>query len=108
MLGQSSQLNSLHWFQSIKTKHHEDRKKLEKQKTIASKEDEKFQQTLALTEKRLNAFENVNICYFYIISLTLNCFRNSSYYYTVSTAQRFSFNNKVFDNHVIYVLVIFC
>ncbi|KAF2888461.1 hypothetical protein ILUMI_17712 [Ignelater luminosus] len=57
LLNQSTQLNSLHWFQSIKAKHAQDRKNLEAQKAAASKEDDKLQQTLSLTEKRLNAFE---------------------------------------------------
>lgn len=60
LLNQSTQLNSLHWFQSIKAKHAQDRKNLEAQKAAASKEDDKLQQTLSLTEKRLNAFEKVN------------------------------------------------
>ncbi|KAB0801554.1 hypothetical protein PPYR_05908 [Photinus pyralis] len=57
LLNQSSPLNSLHWFQSVQAKHKQDRAQLDIQKTLASKEDDKLQHTLALTEKRLNAFE---------------------------------------------------
>ncbi|KAK4871515.1 hypothetical protein RN001_015639 [Aquatica leii] len=57
LLNQSRSLNSLHWFQSVQMKHSQDRKRLESQRAAASKDDDKLQQTLALTEKRLLAFE---------------------------------------------------
>ncbi|XP_018328614.1 WASH complex subunit 4 [Agrilus planipennis] len=57
LLDQTSNLNSLHWFQSINTKITEQRKALEKQKCKEHKDDEKLQQTLSLTEKRLDTFD---------------------------------------------------
>lgn len=59
LLEQGSQFNSLYWFQSVKAKHAKERKKLEEQKAVFNKDDAKLQQTLALTEKRLNLIEQV-------------------------------------------------
>ncbi|XP_017774275.1 PREDICTED: WASH complex subunit 7 [Nicrophorus vespilloides] len=57
LLDQGSQLNSIHWFQSVKAKQLGNRKELERQKLQSSKEDVKLQQTLSLTEKRIAAIE---------------------------------------------------
>ncbi|KAJ3639981.1 hypothetical protein Zmor_003307 [Zophobas morio] len=57
LLGQESQLNSLHWFHSVQAKFEQDKKKIEEQKAVASKQDDKLQQTLQLSEKRINSFE---------------------------------------------------
>lgn len=59
LLDQTKHLNSLHWFQSVKKKYMQERQGLERQKYAAAKEDVKLQETLLLTEKRLNAFEKV-------------------------------------------------
>lgn len=61
LLEQGSQLNSLHWFQSVRAKHARDRQNLESQKQVVNKDDAKLQQTLALTEKRLCLIERVFI-----------------------------------------------
>lgn len=61
---QSSQFNSLHWFQSVRTKNLKDMNKLENQKAAASRDDEKLQQTLSLTEKRIRSFNAVGFFYF--------------------------------------------
>jgi WASH complex subunit 7 len=57
LLGQESQLNSLHWFHSVQAKFAQDKKKIEKQRAVASKQDDKLQQTLQLSDKRINSFE---------------------------------------------------
>ncbi|KAF5274542.1 hypothetical protein FQA39_LY07154 [Lamprigera yunnana] len=57
LLNQTVSLDALHWFQSVQSKHTQDRENLRNQKATASKEDNKLHETLALTEKRLNAFE---------------------------------------------------
>lgn len=59
LLEQSHQFNSLHWFQSVRKKHIQEMKKLESQKAASSRDDEKLQQTLSLTEKRINSFDRV-------------------------------------------------
>lgn len=63
LLDQGSQLNSLHWFQSVWAKQVQERNQLEAQKAKASKEDNKLQQALSLTEKRIKSIETVScIC----------------------------------------------
>ncbi|RZC39896.1 WASH complex subunit 7, partial [Asbolus verrucosus] len=57
LLGQESQLNSLHWFHSVQAKFAQEKKKIEEQKAVASKQDDKLQQTLQLSEKRISSFE---------------------------------------------------
>lgn len=59
LLEQSKSLNSIHWFHSVRFKYTQDQKKLKEQKALASKEDQKLQQTLSLAEKRIDAFNRV-------------------------------------------------
>lgn len=59
LLDQHKNLNSIHWFQSVRFKYIQEKKKLEEQKAMASKEDQKLQQTLSLAEKRIDAFNRV-------------------------------------------------
>lgn len=73
LLGQTDQFKSLHWFQSVNNKFKEEREKISVQKSVASRDDEKLQQTLSLTEKRINAFERVRFDYFAQL-LHLKCF----------------------------------
>lgn len=60
LLGQDSQLKSLHWFQSVQAKFLQDRRKIDEQKTAGNRQDDKLQQTLQLSEKRINLFERVS------------------------------------------------
>lgn len=60
LLEQNKNLNSIHWFHSVRNKYMQDKKKLKEQKTLASKEDQKLQQTLSLAEKRIDAFNRVS------------------------------------------------
>lgn len=57
VLDQYPEFDSLYWFHSVRDKYTADRKSLEEQKIFASKDDEKLQQTLNLTSKRLEAYE---------------------------------------------------
>lgn len=59
LLEQSKSLNSIHWFHSVRFKYTQDQKKINEQKALASKEDQKLQQTLSLAEKRIDAFNRV-------------------------------------------------
>lgn len=61
LLDQRSQLNTLHWFQSVREKHLNARKDVEQQKVKTGKSDDKLQHTLSLSEKRIETFENVSI-----------------------------------------------
>lgn len=60
LLEQDSSLNSIHWFQSVRQKYNQDIRNLDAQKAVASKEDSKLQQTLTLTEKRIETFTRVS------------------------------------------------
>ncbi|XP_022901254.1 WASH complex subunit 4 [Onthophagus taurus] len=57
LLDQTNQLKTLHWFESVKAKILNDRKNLKQQWDLASKDDQKLQQTLSLTEKRVNSYD---------------------------------------------------
>lgn len=59
LLGQESQLNSLHWFHSVQAKFAHEKNKIAEQKGAATKQDDKLQQTLELSEKRIKAFQRV-------------------------------------------------
>lgn len=59
LLEQNNNLNSIHWFHSVQTKYAHDKQNLSVQKAVASKEDQKLQQTLSLTEKRLHSINRV-------------------------------------------------
>lgn len=59
VLNLNTGLNSLHWFQSVKEKYSSELANVVKQKQSVSKEDEKLQQTLNLTAKRLEIYQQV-------------------------------------------------
>lgn len=60
LLEQTNNLNSIHWFHSVQNKFAQDTQNLNAQKAVASKEDQKLQQTLALTEKRIKSVNRVS------------------------------------------------
>ncbi|GJQ84460.1 hypothetical protein Trydic_g21021 [Trypoxylus dichotomus] len=68
LLEQSAQFNSLRWFESVKAKILRERTKLKTQRGNASRDDEKLQQTLSLTEKRVNSLDNEFQLLYYNIS----------------------------------------
>ncbi|KAK9889027.1 hypothetical protein WA026_004312 [Henosepilachna vigintioctopunctata] len=57
LLEQEEQINSLHWFQSVKNRFSEERESIQGQKTKGNKDDDKLQQTLSLTERRIAMYE---------------------------------------------------
>ncbi|CAG9759946.1 unnamed protein product [Ceutorhynchus assimilis] len=57
LLDQESQLNSLHWFESVQRKFNNEKQKLHQQTLVSNSEDSKLKQTLTLTEKRLTSFQ---------------------------------------------------
>lgn len=59
LLNQNTDFNSLHWFEAVRQKFSQELDRLTKaqEENICSAiEDKKLQQTLALTEKRINVF----------------------------------------------------
>ncbi|ESO00575.1 hypothetical protein HELRODRAFT_82872, partial [Helobdella robusta] len=56
LLDQYSDFDSLHWFQSVKEKYNKEKQDIKKQ-PAAAKLDEKLQQTMMLTLKRLAAYQ---------------------------------------------------
>lgn len=94
LLEQSKSLNSIHWFHSVRFKYTQDQKKLREQKAVASKEDQKLQQTLSLAEKRLDAVNRVGFPVSYILraksAFSHFCFRSFSCCTTTTTAPEFS------------------
>jgi WASH complex subunit 7 len=59
LLDQYEEFDSLHWFQSVRDKYSIDKASLGKQKSVVSKEDEKLQQTMTLTARRLDIYQQV-------------------------------------------------
>jgi len=60
LLDQYEEFDSLHWFQSVREKYNKDRAALSKQRSVASKEDVKLQQTMTLTARRLDIYQQVS------------------------------------------------
>jgi WASH complex subunit 7 len=60
LLDQYEEFDSLHWFQSVRDKYNKEIASLGKHKPVASKEDEKLQQTLTLTARRLDIYQQVS------------------------------------------------
>lgn len=78
LLDQISEFNSLNWYKSIKLKIRNDREKIavQRQKMEANEKDEKLSQTLVLSEKRLNAFQQEFELLFYNLSSAKIFFQN--------------------------------
>jgi WASH complex subunit 7 len=60
LLDQYEEFDSLHWFQSVREKYSTERASLGKHKSVVSKEDEKLQQTMTLTARRLDIYQQVH------------------------------------------------
>lgn len=60
LLNQSADFNSLYWFKSVRQKYEGERAELQRQRQSMN-DDEKLQQTMSLTEKRINAFLEVRM-----------------------------------------------
>lgn len=56
LLEQEEHFNSLHWFDSVKKKLLSETKNILEQRKEVNKDDEKLQQTLILTERRINTY----------------------------------------------------
>ncbi|CAO1421142.1 unnamed protein product [Diamesa serratosioi] len=78
LLDQISEFNSLNWYKSIKLKIKNDREKIavQRRKMEANEKDEKLSQTLLLSEKRLNAFQQEFELLFYNLSSAKIFFQN--------------------------------
>ena len=59
VLDLNAEFDSLHWFQSVREKYLLEKNAVKKQKQLASKDDDKLQQTLNLTAKRLDMYQQV-------------------------------------------------
>jgi WASH complex subunit 7 len=60
LLNQWDAFDSLHWFQSVREKYAKERNNVERQRAEATKgSDQKLQQTLALTLKRIETYQKV-------------------------------------------------
>lgn len=70
LLDQISDLNSLHWFKTLRRKYMLELKELNEKRGVqgATNDDEKLQQTFALTEKRITAFQQEFELLFYSLS----------------------------------------
>ena len=58
LLEQWSAFDTLHWFQAVKERYMRERASVDRQRS--SESDEKFQQTVALTLKRLDMYQKVS------------------------------------------------
>ena len=76
VLDQWSLFDSLHWFQSVRDMYRDQIKKIQKQKSETS--EEKLDQTLALTLKRLDTYEKEFRLLYFGLSSARIFFRMSS------------------------------
>lgn len=68
LLDQYEEFDSLHWFQSVRDKYNMDKASLGKHKSVVSKEDEKLQQTMTLTARRLDIYQQEFDLLYYSLS----------------------------------------
>ena len=59
LLNQWQAFDSLHWFQSVREKYIKEKSQVARQNSEAAGNDAKLQQTLALTQKRLETYQKV-------------------------------------------------
>ncbi|CAG2062583.1 unnamed protein product, partial [Timema podura] len=60
--------DSLHWFQSVQEKCIQDKMRVKKQKSLTSKDDEKLQQAMTLTARRLDLHQQEFDLLYYSLS----------------------------------------
>lgn len=68
VLDLNAEFDSLHWFQSVRDKYCIEKNAVKKQKQLASKDDDKLQQTLNLTAKRLDMYQQEFELLYYSLS----------------------------------------
>ncbi|XP_069101114.1 WASH complex subunit 4-like isoform X2 [Argopecten irradians] len=76
LLDQYHEFDSLHWFQSVRDKYRAEKEKVMKQQqTLSSRPDEKLQQTMSLTVKRLEVCQQEYDLLYYSLSSARIFFR---------------------------------
>ncbi|XP_069694005.1 WASH complex subunit 4 isoform X2 [Periplaneta americana] len=78
LLNQYEEFDSLHWFQSVREKYSKDKTALSKHKATASKDDEKLQQTMTLTARRLDIYQQEFDLLYYSLSSARIFFQKES------------------------------
>ena len=72
MLNQWQAFDSLHWFQSVREKYVKEKTQVARQNSEAAGNDQKLQQTLELTQKRLETYQKVGfVSYFKIFFILI-------------------------------------
>ena len=59
LLDQYHEFDTLHWFQSVRDKYQKEKEQVARQHNTTGKSDEKLQQTMTLTHKRLDIYQQV-------------------------------------------------
>ncbi|XP_049805094.1 WASH complex subunit 4 [Schistocerca nitens] len=78
LLDQHAEFDSLHWFQSVRDKYSKDKAALTGENSVVSKDDEKLQQTMTLTAKRLDAYKQEFDLLYYTLSSARIFFQKDS------------------------------
>ena len=73
LLNQWQAFDSLHWFQSVREKYVKEKTQVARQNSEAAGNDQKLQQTLELTQKRLETYQKVGFAF---------CFLFQNYFYS--------------------------
>ena len=71
LLNQWQAFDSLHWFQSVREKYVKEKTQVARQNSEAAGNDQKLQQTLELTQKRLETYQKVGFVSCFKIILVL-------------------------------------
>ena len=71
LLNQWQAFDSLHWFQSVREKYVKEKTQVARQNSEAAGNDQKLQQTLELTQKRLETYQKVGFAFCFKIIFIL-------------------------------------
>lgn len=98
LLQQEEHFDSLHWFHSVKTKLLTEKKKILEQRSREIRGDDKLQQTLSLSERRIATYEKVSCVVFSLSRFRIIFFRNSNYCSAITKVREYSSSLKYFNS----------
>ncbi|KAG8233309.1 hypothetical protein J437_LFUL013779 [Ladona fulva] len=96
----NAEFDSLHWFQSVRDKYARDKKSLSKQNDTTTKDDEKLQQTMTLTAKRLDMYQQEFDLLYYSLSSARIFFQRDKSEHKAEEKKSNSKSSEISDSNV--------